>query len=75
VTSATDALEHTPGPPPVPLGAPLSRDLGAAGDPRPPLPGFATDSEADRSRIDAGRLTTPEAGDNEDERNTGEPNE
>jgi hypothetical protein len=53
----------------------MTRDLGTAGDPRPPLPGFATDSETERPALDAGRLTAPEAGDNEDERNTGEPNE
>jgi hypothetical protein len=34
------ATAQTPGPPPVPLGEPMSRDLGAPGDPRPPLPGF-----------------------------------
>jgi hypothetical protein len=53
----------------------MTRDLGTAGDPRPPLPGFVSDSETDRPALDAGRLTAPEAGDNEDERNTGEPNE
>jgi hemolysin activation/secretion protein len=37
---APNALAQTPGPPPVPLGEPLSRELGEPGTPRPVAPGF-----------------------------------
>lgn len=54
------AQAQTPGPPPVPLGAPMTRDLGAAGVPRPPLPGFAGQDDARRPDGESGRPTSTE---------------
>lgn len=45
------ALGQTPGPPPVPLGEPMSRELGEPGNPHPPMPEF--ESEEGKAKLEA----------------------
>jgi hypothetical protein len=50
LASAPIALGQTPGPPPVPLGEPMSRELGEPGSPYPPMPEF--ESEEGKAKLE-----------------------